>query len=130
MAAFLLAGLPCSPVVQASPRLHCLIEQNGSSQTHTFAPVSNPYRVAPLDISERFRFKAVVIGDEQHVDYIKLYTYYQTKRRPELLHEVHYRAPVATTAPTVDALSGQVSLYSPDLGREIRYACALREEAP
>lgn len=127
-----LAGCFCAALYAstalAAPRLHCHIEQNGVSETFTFVPVANPYRVVPIDIGERFRFKAVVIGDEQHVDYIKLYTYYQTPRRAELLHEAHYRTPVAMPTPNVDALSGRVTLFSPDLGREIHYACALREE--
>lgn len=127
LAGCLCAGLYAS-AAPAAPRLHCHIEQNGVSETFTFVPVANPYRVVPIDIGERFRFKAVVIGDEQHVAYIKLYTYYQTPRRAELLHEAHYRSPLATPAPNDDALSGRITLFSPDLGRELHYTCALREE--
>lgn len=56
----------------ASPLLRCHIDQGGSSQVLDFIPVGDPCSVKAIDINGRFRFKAVVIGDTQHVEYISL----------------------------------------------------------
>ncbi len=114
----------------ASPRLHCQIEQGDVSQVLEFAPVADPYRVKAIDVGERFRFKAVVVGDERHVDYIKLYTYSRNHRQAVLLHEAEYRSPQAHSISTPAALTGTQRLYSSPLGRELSYGCALVEVEP
>lgn len=127
-ALLLLAALAAPASALAAPRLHCHIEQGGTVQDLQFAPVSDPYTVPAIAINNRFRFKAVVIGDATRVSYIKLYTYYVTKRQPMLLQESHYAAPQVTAGADPAALTGIVNLYSPLLGRELQYGCALREE--
>ena len=92
--------------------------------------MADPYRVKSVDVGEHFRFKAVVVGDERHVDYIKLYTYYRNQRQAVLLHEAEYSAPEAQGASSPAALTGTQRLYSPRLGRELSYGCALFEAAP
>lgn len=111
----------------AAPLLRCQIEQGGSTQVLEFAPVGDPYGVAAIDIRGRFRFKAVVIGDAQHVEYIKLYTYTQRRRQPVLLHMAHYTAPKVEQGASYAALTGIHYVYSPELERELRYGCALVE---
>jgi hypothetical protein len=117
----------------AAPRLYCHIEQGGTTRDLQFSASSNPYTAPSTAINNRFRFKAVMVGDGQHVDYIKLYTYYQTRRQAMLLHEVKYLAPRvelnAQAGRDAASLTGIVYLYSPLLGREIVYSCALREDA-
>ena len=95
-----------------------------------WAPVTDPYSVRAIDINKSFRFKAVVIGDERRVEYVKLYAYYQGKRQAVLLHSAQYMAPVALSAPSPTALTGLNRLYSPRLERELQYGCALVEVAP
>jgi hypothetical protein len=114
----------------AAPLLRCQIDQGGSTRMLEFAPVKDPYLVKALDINGRFRFKAVVIGDAHHVEYIKLYSYSQTRRQPVLLHVAKYMAPVALPQAPFDALTGQQYLYSPQREREMQYGCALIEAAP
>jgi hypothetical protein len=46
-----------------------------------------------------------------------------------LLQHVKFVAPVAQGQPTPDALTGRVALYSPFLGKELQYGCALHEVA-
>jgi hypothetical protein len=125
-----LAGALFSTVAPASPRLRCQLEQGGTTQVMDFTPVLNPYSVKAVDLNGRFRFKAVVIGDERKIDYIKLYTYYQSKRQAVLLHEAKYLAPAADSGTGSAALTGTNTLYSPDLGREFQYGCALVEATP
>lgn len=124
----LLAALAASAEATAAPRLFCHIDQADTSQDLQFGVVSDPYTVPSIAIGERFRFKAVMVGDGARIDYIKLYTYYQVKGRGVLLHEAKYLAPQAQAGTDPAALTGLVYLYSPSLGRELRYGCALHEE--
>lgn len=112
---------------QAAPRLRCQLEQGGDSQQIDVAPVADPYQVRALDINGRFLFKAVVVGDDRHVDYISLYTYQQADRRPVLLHEAKYPAPATAAG---QSLTGRQVLYAPGLGREFQYECRLIEVVP
>ena len=125
-----LVGALFSAAPSAAPRLRCQLGQGGVVQVLDFMPVTDPYRVKSVDIRENFRFKAVVIGDEQKISYIKLYTYYHSRRQPVLLHEARYLAPVVQTDANPAALTGTNTLYSPNLEREFQYACALLEVTP
>lgn len=122
------AAVPAA--ASAAPRLRCQISQGGEVHQLEFAPVSSPYEVKAVDINEHFRFKAVVLGDEQKVDTIALYTYYQSRRQAVLLHQAKYLAPVPQTAPGPAALTGWHFLYTPGLERELQYGCALFEVKP
>jgi len=113
----------------AAPQLRCHIEQGGNVHDLQISAVSDPYGVAPVDINGRFRFKAVMVGDDKAIAYIKLYTYYTTKRQPVLLHVAKYLAPVPQAGQDPAGLTGVTYLYSPLLGREIQYGCALLREA-
>ena len=111
----------------AAPVLRCNFEVNAESYQHAFVPVCNPYTAASVDLGGRFRFKAVVLGDAQQVSLINLYVFYQTERQPMLMQHLKFVAPVAHSQPTPDALTGRVALYSPFLGKELQYSCALHE---
>jgi hypothetical protein len=117
----------------AAPVLRCQIDQGGTTRVLEFSPTSDPYSVRAVDINGRFRFKAVVIGDALHIDYIKLYAYSQNRRQPVLLHVAKYMAPVAAPhmpEASFAALTGHQYLYSPQREREMQYGCALIEVAP
>lgn len=129
LASCVLMGAGLMPAA-AAPLLRCQIDQGGATLMLEFAPVSDPYSVRAIDINGRFRFKAVVIGDARHIEYIKLYTYSQTRRQPVLLHVAKYMAPVALPQASFGALTGRQYLYSPELEREMQYGCALIEVAP
>lgn len=125
------SGLSLPAAVSASPRLRCQLTQSDTVQVLDVAPERDPYRAKAVDINGNFRFKAVVVGDAQKIDYINLYTYYLSTRQPVLLHEAKYPAPpVAHSAASPVDLTGTNYLYSPRLGRELQYACTLIEVAP
>ena len=128
----LLAGLLVLTLTPAwsSPELHCDLEVNGEVHHHVFPMVSNPYTVTSIDIGERFRFKAVVLGEGDRVDLVNIYAYYQTRRQPMLMQHAKHIAPMAQDKPLPDALTGRVALYSPVLGKELAYRCALHRRAP
>lgn len=121
----LLFGVLCP--LYASPLLRCQIDQGGSTQILDFPPVSDPYPVKAIDINGRFRFKAVMIGDAQQIEYINVYVYSQSRRQPMLLHQAKYLAPLISTDPSFAALTGIHYVYSPQLERELKYGCALLE---
>jgi hypothetical protein len=118
----------CLPVVaQAAPELRCYFEVNAERFEHRFAPVSDPYTVGSVNLADRFRFKAVVLGNDTRIDLINMYVSYQTERQPMILQHVKFVSPVALAQPAPDALTGRVALYSPFLGKELQYGCALHE---
>lgn len=129
-ASAVVAALAVPGIASAGIRLACQFETGGEFQTREFAPVRNPYAVAAIDLSERFRFKAVLYGDERQVEYVKLYAYYQTERQPVLLHEARYLAPRIADGSDPVALTGSQTLYSPDLERPLEFGCVLLERAP
>lgn len=114
-------------LAQAATELRCHFEVNAERFTHSFRPVADPYTVGSVNLADRFRFKAVVLGDDTRVDLINLYVSYQTERQPMVLQHVKFVAPVPQAQPAPDALTGRVALYSPFLGKELQYGCALHE---
>lgn len=69
---FLYAMPPCLLLVaearSATPLLRCQLGQSDVQRTVEFVPVSDPYTVKAVDINGRFRFKAVVVGNEQSIN--------------------------------------------------------------
>jgi len=122
-----LAGL--ATLALAAPRLECRLEHGGAEYAVSAMAVTDPYTVAAQPVGERFRFKAVMVGEGGRVDYVKLYAYYQGARQPVLLQQAEYRAPAVTSGQDPVALTGRQRLYSPDLERELSYGCALVEGA-
>lgn len=111
------------------PRLRCELEQGGDTLVHEVAPTADPYGVRGLDINGRFRFKAVLLGDAAHVESVDLYTWYLAPRRPVILHQAKYPAPVVQSRGAAP-FTGRQFLYSPGLEREFQYACTLLEVTP
>ena len=113
----------------ATPLLRCVVDQGGIARSYEFTPGTDPYSVPAIDINGRFRFKAVVVGNEQAVDYVKLYVYEQRLRQPVMLHQGTYRVPVPQFEPHEAALTGVQVVYASVLERELRYWCALNTGA-
>jgi hypothetical protein len=118
-----------SVMAQASPQLRCHFEVNAEQFEYSFNPVADPYTVTSVNLADRFRFKAVVLGNDSRVDLINLYVSYQTERQPMVLQHTKFVEPIAQALPKPDALTGRVALYSPFLGKELLYGCALHEVA-
>jgi hypothetical protein len=123
-ALLMLPALLFTPVSHATPLLRCQITYAGTTHTLDTAPGTDPYSVESMDIDGRFRFKAVVLGAGERIDTIKLYAYYETRRQPVLMHQARYTPPFAASDSPY-ALTGLNYLYSPPLGRELQYGCAI-----
>jgi hypothetical protein len=120
---FLQLALPAS----ADPVLRCQMLQGDSTFVHEVVPTRDPYAYVPFDIRNRFRINAVVIGDAQQVDYVKLYAYYYERGRPVIAHMAHYPSPLVQTSESQTALTGLQRVYSPPYGFELQYSCVLFE---
>ena len=135
-AALSLTLLFCALPAVAAPQLHCSFDVNSETHHKTFSVVTDPYTTEAVPIGNRFRFKAIVLaagpdaGGASGLESINLYVYYNTRRQPMVMQHTRFLQPVAQSAPKPDALTGRVSLYSPLLGKELQYQCALAEVAP
>lgn len=114
----------------ATPLLRCQFEVNAQTYQHDFTVAADPYKAESVDLGGRFRFKAVMLADAQRVSLINLYVFYQTRRQPMIMQHTKFVEPTAMRDPAPHALTGQVAVYSPFLGKELQYACALREVTP
>ena len=129
LAAVVVAGLLPNHAVFAAPLLRCGVTYAGSTHAIETGPVADPYPVASADIGGRFRFKAVMVGNDAHVDYIKLYAYLDTRRQPLLIQEVSFLPPFKATA-TPYLLTGEQRLYAGPAERELIYSCTLEGIQP
>lgn len=123
------ATLAAGPAA-ATPLLRCEIEQGDTHLVQDFAATRQPYDVRPLDVEGNFRFKAVVFAEGPEVDYVKLYTYYYLRGQPVLIHMAQHDSPKVSPSANPGALTGLQRVYSPRMGRELRYQCALRQATP
>ena len=128
-AAFTVAVLWLPLTTSAAPLLRCEVAYAGSTQVVQASPVDDPYRVASVDIGGRFRFKAVMVGDATHVQYINIYAYLDAKRQPILLQQAKYLPPFSVAAPPY-SLTGEQHLYGGAVERELKYNCTLQGVAP
>jgi hypothetical protein len=129
MAALFMTILLVMCKAEAAPLLRCEVVYAGSSHVIEAMPGTDPYATKSADIDGRFRFKAVVLGNAEHIEAIKLYAYYETRRQPILIQEAKYLPPFTLSA-VPDSLTGHQYLYAPPLGRELQYGCALLEVEP
>jgi hypothetical protein len=128
--AALLAALPA--LAAATPLLRCDVAYAGTTHTVEARPVDDPYPVASVDIGGRFRFKPVMVGQGHQVEYIKLYSYLETRRQPVLVHMLRYLPPFPPPAPgsSMINLTGQQTLYAGPVERELQYQCFLQGVSP
>ncbi|MES2104285.1 MAG: hypothetical protein V4634_09715 [Pseudomonadota bacterium] len=110
---------------EAAPLLRCEVSYAGTSYIVEAVPTKDPYSVAAVDIGERFRFKAVMIGMDKSIDYIKLYAYFQTRRKDIPIHQATYLPPFAVSDKPYP-LTPQNYLYAGEVERELQYRCTLQ----
>jgi hypothetical protein len=124
----LLGALLCTAAA-AEPKLTCQVTYAGATQTVLAQPVADPYSVPSVDISGRFRFKAVMVGHASQVDRILLYTYLDADPHPVLLHQAKYLPPYPQSAQPWP-ITGQQHVYGGQQERELIYSCTLEGLAP
>jgi hypothetical protein len=118
-----------APQAFAAPLLRCFVTYAGTTHTVEAHVVSDPYPVPSVDIGGRFYFKPVMVGQGQQVEYIKLYTYLDTRRQPVLVQQATYRAPFPKSASPA-LLTGEQTVIAGPVERELQYHCTLQEVQP
>jgi len=116
-------GLVLCAVCSAAPldsRLQCKLFAGGEDHQFIFIPTAHPYRAKPIDL-ERFRFKAVLSANAEHIENIKITVSYRTEKQPLILQQATYLPPFVS----YQSLTGRQQLYSPNLGRELIYDCTM-----
>ena len=119
----------------AGTELQCTFEVNSETHYRTFGLATDPYTVAAVPVGNRFRVKAIVLAAASDaagtpIESVNLYVYYNTRRQPMVMQHLQFLQPVPLRNPLPDSLTGRVSLYSPLLGKELQYHCALAEVTP
>lgn len=103
----------------------CSCSYGGVEQRARFAATREPYRVRPIDIGGRFRFKAVYVQEPWQSASIDIYAYSGTDGTDVLLHEGKYLPPFnAVAAGGHYGFTGRQLVYSPTQ-RELDYWCEL-----
>lgn len=124
-APFILFG--CSKGATA-PSVTCTLDYGGESQTVLVQATSDPYRVLPHKVDDRFEFKAVYVTLPADVAVLDLYTYFVFDRGPVILEQTKYRPPFPrNSAGPGGTFTGDHYVYGP-AGQELRYSC--RWQAP
>ena len=116
---------------QANVHLQCALTYAGVTQTVLAEPVQDPYRVAAVDVRNRFRFKAVLVGEGERVDRVNLYVYQNSAQQPVMVQHAKYLPPwlwPADGSPLL--LTGEQHVYAGPLERELMYSCMLVRGRP
>jgi hypothetical protein len=113
----------------ATPLLRCHVSYAGSTEIIEAQPGKDPYTIESVNIGERFRFKAVMIGSGEKIDYIKLYTYFQARHKDIMIHQATYLPPFKASQEAIK-LTPDNHLYASDVERELQYHCTLQGVLP
>ena len=114
---------------QAAPLLRCDVTYAGATQVVEARVTQDPYSIESVDIGGRFRFKAVMIGKGAKIEYIKLYGYFQQRRKDIPIHQATYLPPYPKSSKPV-LLTPFNQLYAGDVERELQYQCTLEGTQP
>lgn len=122
----LFANLPIALATASKNQalLRCNVTYAGSTQIIETTISSDPYAAPIHDISGRFSFKAVMIGDHKKLNYIKLYAYLQGRDVDAPIHQATYKNPIQI-ARKMRALTPINYLYAGEVERELQYQCFL-----
>lgn len=128
---FLSIFLSISPLSHAGtaaaltqPLLSCEVTYAGTTHKIDTLISTDPY-LAPLhDIGGRFQFKAVMIGSQRTIEYIKLYAYLQGNELDIPIHQATYKKP-SHISKNMKPLTPINYLYAGEVEREMQYQCFL-----
>ncbi len=119
------ALLTCSPRSRGPGQLECTLTYGGEEQLIRVSPVTDPYLVKPVNVRERFSFRAVFLHGPSAKYSIHLSTLERAEPKDILLHEAKYVLPLpGGTRSSALGFTGKQRVYSSG-GREFEYFCAL-----
>jgi len=107
---------------QSQPRVSCEVRTMGKTYWVHASPTLARYGVSATAVSNRFRFRLLVVGPAQRIDSIQLDVQATTERHPILIHQASLNPPFA---PSPALLNGENRVYSPEYERELWYRCQM-----
>ena len=125
----LLALTACRSSRSAAPMLQCTTIYGGTEVLHLIKATEDPYRVAPVNVEDRFEFKAVYVRQPLDVAAVNLYVYHPSERGPSLLHQSKYRPPYPrANVQGRFGFTGLQAVYDGD-NRQLEYWCAFANQS-
>lgn len=135
----ILAAMTLSPQLAlaqdaVAPELLCVLRMAGHTQQVRAPAVSDPHTVQGVAVKERFRFRAVLQPASPDAPSRAAVTVTDVESEPDpvVLQHVSWTLPAARPTDVLTAgaawaptLSGWQRVYSPYLGRELTWGCAL-----
>lgn len=125
----LLALTACRSSRSAEPKLQCTTIYGGTEVIHVITATQDPYRVVPINVEDRFEFKAVYVRQPLDVAAVNIYVYHPSERGPSLLHQSKYRPPYPRASLHGRfGFTGLQAVYDAD-NRELKYWCAFANQS-
>jgi hypothetical protein len=119
------AAMAAQPQDPPARELVCQMRYGSETFTLRQAPGRDPYAAATVEMPQRFRLRAVVLGTPTHIEHVTLTSYQLDEGQPPVvLHQIRMKAPFGTQQAIPD-LTGWQHVYASGLGREMRFGCAL-----
>lgn len=125
--------LPWRPVPPEAPEVLCALRLAGRAELLRAPVQADPYAGKSLDFQDRFRIKAVAWGEGQALWQATVtVTDTEAAEGPTVLQQVSWSQPLVQPGvrlgagePFRPSLSGWQRVYSPHLGRELAWGCAV-----
>lgn len=102
----------------------CHVTYGGEAKRLEFPATNSPYGVKPVDIAERFAFKAIYLREPARARSISVYAYERSDAEDRLIQEGKYAPPFSVRAADQHGFTGRQLVYSRDQ-RELEYWCEL-----
>ncbi len=125
----LLAQPACRSSRATEPLLQCATIYGGTETIHVIKATEDPYRVVPINVEDRFEFKAVYVRQPEDVAAVNLYVYHPSERGAVLLHQAKYRPPYPrASVQSRFGFTGLQVVYDEN-ARELQYWCSLPSQS-
>ena len=111
--------------------IFCEVTYAGQTQRIEVLPTTEPYRVKPQSVGDRFLFKALHARVHPQTERLSIYVYRQDSQNAVLIQHIDRLPPFP--APPVGGhvdLFGEQHLYSGELERELIYQCRIMGRQP
>lgn len=121
---WLLAALTATPAAWAQ-NIDCHVTYAGTTQIIAAQASANPYTVPGQEIGSFFLFRVVLRDRPGDLSGIKIYTYANLDRGPQLIHQATYD--IDAPASVNGGFTGRQTVYEPARDAELQYWCEWRK---
>ena len=112
------------PATVSATTVDCQVNYGGAIENIVIQPTDNPYTVPTRAIGSFYLFRVVLRETPAELAGVRIYTYANLERGPQLIHEASYGldAPIAPA----NGFTGQQIVYEPAGDAELQYWCTRR----